>query len=139
MEEVKKPSLNDEIRTPGSSSRVVKIALLVVGAMIALGILSYAVLSLNSGFSGLEIFKESPGGSTQEATTEPPSTGPESTSVSAPSPTPRPKGPGTYACSPAGVCNEYADPKKEEYGCPVTFADRLCLDSCNDVAKRCTK
>ena len=56
-----------------------------------------------------------------------------------PSPTPRPTGPGTYACDPGGICNEYDGPEKPEYDCPKTFADRFCLDSCEDLTVRCKK
>lgn len=55
------------------------------------------------------------------------------------SPTPRPTGPGTYACSPQGVCNHYKNPENEEFDCPVTFADLHCLDQCEDLTKRCKK
>ena len=55
------------------------------------------------------------------------------------SPTPRPTGPGTYACDPNGICNEYDGPEKPEYDCPKTFADRFCLDSCEDLTVRCKK
>lgn len=53
-------------------------------------------------------------------------------------PTPRPTGPGNYACSPEGVCNLYSDEMRTQY-CRKTYADPLCLDQCADPAKRCSK
>lgn len=135
MEETKKDSLGEETQAPRTKSKVVVLAFLIVGLVIVLGILTYAFLSTNGGFFGLGSSKED----TQEVFTGPAPTKPAPTSIVETSPTPRPKGPGTYACSPSGVCNEYDDPKKEGYGCPVTFADRFCLDSCSDLAKRCAK
>ena len=45
-------------------------------------------------------------------------------------------GTGPYACDPKGNCNNYADPTG--YGqCPKTFADRKCLNECNNVNIRC--
>lgn len=54
-----------------------------------------------------------------------------------PTPTPRPTGPGEYACSAEDDCNLYSDEMRK--GCPVTFADSQCLNSCGDPAKRCPK
>lgn len=138
MEEVKKDSLSDQAQPSGVKPRIVILILLVFGIVIILGIFSYGVLSTKNGF-GLGIFDKGSGEETQGGSTVPTSNKTEPTSVSVTSPTPRPKGPGTYACSPSGVCNEYDDPKKEDYGCPVTFADRFCLDSCNDLGERCAK
>lgn len=55
-----------------------------------------------------------------------------------PTPTPRPTGPGTFACSPEGVCNLYSDEMRKT-SCTTTFADTLCLDQCTDSTKRCSK
>ncbi len=59
------------------------------------------------------------------------------TSFPTPSPT---AGPGSFACSPpdfqgVSYCNSYADP--EGSGCPVTFADRSCSNSCGNSANWC--
>lgn len=53
-------------------------------------------------------------------------------------PTPRPTGPGSYACSPEGTCNLYGDAVRTQY-CTKTYADSLCLDQCKDKSKQCTK
>lgn len=53
-------------------------------------------------------------------------------------PTPTPPGGGgsqTFACTPGGQCNIYADP--EGSGCPVTFSDPTCNNACSDPANRC--
>lgn len=55
-----------------------------------------------------------------------------------PTPTPRPTGPGDYACDPYGQCNLYSDEMRKQY-CTVTFADSLCLDQCGEKTKQCTK
>lgn len=55
-----------------------------------------------------------------------------------PTPTPRPTGPGVYACSPEAACNLYSDTMRGQY-CTTTYADSLCLDQCEDKAKQCTK
>lgn len=54
-----------------------------------------------------------------------------------PTTAPRPTGPGSYACDPLGNCNIYENP--EEIGCPKTFADSRCLDSCGDTNVQCPK
>lgn len=59
------------------------------------------------------------------------------TSSPAPTPSVRPTGPGSYACSAEGDCNLYSDEMRK--GCPATFADSRCLDSCGDTGKRCKK
>jgi hypothetical protein len=53
-----------------------------------------------------------------------------------PTPTPRPTGPGDYACDPYGVCNKYSEEARKQF-CTVTFADSLCLDQCGDKTKQC--
>lgn len=55
-----------------------------------------------------------------------------------PTPTPRPTGPGEYACDPYGVCNRYENAARKEF-CTVTFADRFCLDQCGEKEKQCKK
>ncbi len=52
-------------------------------------------------------------------------------------PTPQPTGPGPYACDMFGVCNFYEDTKRA--GCPKTYADRRCLNECENKDVRCTK
>lgn len=51
--------------------------------------------------------------------------------------TPRPTGPGPFACSPDGACNSYGEEMRKQ--CPITFADYRCLDTCDDASKRCGK
>ena len=58
--------------------------------------------------------------------------------IATPTPTPRPTGPGVYACSPEAACNLYSDTMREQY-CTTTYADSLCLDQCADKAKQCAK
>ncbi|MEK7141013.1 MAG: hypothetical protein AAB800_00535 [Patescibacteria group bacterium] len=53
-------------------------------------------------------------------------------------PTPRPTGPGQYACSQEGVCNVYSDAARTQY-CTVTFADSRCLDQCGTKENQCKK
>ena len=53
-----------------------------------------------------------------------------------PTTTPRPTGPGTYACDPVGQCKIYSDDVRKEK-CTVTYADLHCLDRCGDATKRC--
>lgn len=55
-----------------------------------------------------------------------------------PTSTPRPTGPGDYACDPYGQCNLYSDAMRSQY-CTRTFADSLCLDQCGEKTKQCTK
>lgn len=62
----------------------------------------------------------------------------ETKPTATPTPTPRLTGPGTYACSPEGVCNLYSDQMRKDY-CTQTYADALCLDQCADPAKRCSR
>lgn len=60
----------------------------------------------------------------------------ETSTSSIPLATPTPDtGPGNYVCDPLGICN-LAD-EKGKSGCPITFADPKCLQSCDTVAKRC--
>ncbi len=65
------------------------------------------------------------------------STGQTSPYSPTPTPTPRPTGPGRYACDPNGICGDYGDEQRKS--CPVTFADRYCLDSCGDKTKWCSQ
>ena len=51
-------------------------------------------------------------------------------------PTSRPTGPGQYACSIGGDCKDW-DPNIRALNCTVSFSDRLCLDQCGDITKRC--
>lgn len=55
-------------------------------------------------------------------------------------PTPSPM-PGHYACSPAGVCNSYADIPGS--GCPVSYADPNCMFNgvfqCTSASNRCSR
>lgn len=46
-----------------------------------------------------------------------------------------PSGPGPYACDPLGKCNLYKNPVSA--GCPVTFADPLCLSQCGNPKNQC--
>ncbi len=55
-----------------------------------------------------------------------------------PTPTPTPGGGGylgTYACTPGGQCNIYADPPAS--GCPQSYAEPTCNNECGDPANRC--
>lgn len=50
--------------------------------------------------------------------------------------TPTPlQGPGQYACSSTGDCADFSEAARKT--CPVTFADRHCLNQCADPVKRC--
>lgn len=51
-------------------------------------------------------------------------------------PTPRPTGPGPYACSIGGDCKHWNEQIQKE-NCTTTFADSNCLDQCTDTTKRC--
>lgn len=66
-----------------------------------------------------------------------PSIGP---SVSPP-PTPTPLAfippPGTWACTPAGLCNNYSDAMR--VFCTTTFADTNCLNMCANDTYRCSQ
>ncbi len=53
-------------------------------------------------------------------------------------PTPRPTGPGQYACSPEGICNLYGKEQRAQY-CTTTYADSFCLDQCGNKNNLCTK
>lgn len=56
----------------------------------------------------------------------------------APRDTPRPTGPGSYACSPEGTCNVYNDETRKQF-CTTTYADNRCLDQCGEKEKQCKK
>lgn len=60
------------------------------------------------------------------------------TPSSSPTSSPRPNGPGSYACSPNGTCNVYSDEIRKQY-CTTTYEDNRCLDQCEDKSKLCTK
>jgi|GEM_PF-491092 len=68
---------------------------------------------------------------------------PSTTSSPVPTPTPAPLPstiPGIYACSPSGICNNYA-PNPGAYGCPLTYSDSSsCISYCptSPVSARCT-
>ncbi|MCX6792120.1 MAG: hypothetical protein NT149_03735 [Candidatus Gottesmanbacteria bacterium] len=47
------------------------------------------------------------------------------------------QGPGTYACDPDGICNDYSDQMRKN--CPKTFADTTCLGMCGTPSVRCPK
>jgi prepilin-type N-terminal cleavage/methylation domain-containing protein len=72
-----------------------------------------------------------------------PSPSPTPTPTPSPSPTPTPlpsTTPGQYACSPTGVCNNYA-PNPGAYGCPLTFSNSgTCTSYCptSPIYARCT-
>lgn len=51
-------------------------------------------------------------------------------------PTPRPTGPGPFACSSLGSCKIW-NTQIQKDNCTVTFADNNCLDQCGDITKRC--
>lgn len=53
-----------------------------------------------------------------------------------PTPTPQPA-PGRFACDPSGNCNAYGDPYGS--GCPVTYDQDNCNNSCGNPANRCLK
>lgn len=84
-------------------------------------------------FGGL---REAP--STPLGTSQSPKSSPPQRPTPTPTPTPRPTGPGDYACDPYGQCNLYSNEMRKQY-CTVTFADSLCLDSCGEKTKQCTK
>ncbi len=50
-------------------------------------------------------------------------------------PTPTPSYEGSFACTPAGNCNEYDNPAL--HGCPQSWAESNCQGFCSDPAKRC--
>lgn len=60
------------------------------------------------------------------------------TPSASPTPTPRPTGPGEYACDPYGVCNRYSEKARTQY-CTQTYADSRCLDQCGNKEKQCAK
>ena len=56
--------------------------------------------------------------------------------ITTPLPTKAPDtGPGVYACDIQGVCNLFND--KRRAGCPVTYADPSCLNSCGIAKNQC--
>lgn len=70
-----------------------------------------------------------------------PSPSPSTTPTPSPSLMPFPSTtPGVYACSPTGVCNNYA-PNPAAYGCPLTYSDSVaCTSYCpsSPIYARCT-
>lgn len=48
---------------------------------------------------------------------------------------PPPYPPGGYACDPSGICNSYANPAGS--GCPITFNQSDCYNTCTNPANRC--
>ncbi len=54
-----------------------------------------------------------------------------------PSPTPTPSFEGPYACTPGGFCQEYDDPSRPEYGCPVSWDIGCPVGACAIQANKC--
>ncbi len=58
-----------------------------------------------------------------------------------PTPTPTPFYAGSYACTPGGACNNYDDPSKPQYGCPVSWEFGCPVqgsrEACDNPANRC--
>ena len=61
---------------------------------------------------------------------------PVTNTISTTTPTPRPTGPGQYACSIGGDCKIW-NPKIQKENCTTTFADDKCMDKCSDISIRC--
>lgn len=108
----------------------------VVILLVSLGIVVYIIFIIwffNSG----TIFKKTSNLSGASQMGNPTAT-PVPPTPKTPTPTPTPlQGPGQYACDPQGICNNYSDIMRKN--CPVTFADRNCLEQCGNAAKRCTQ
>lgn len=104
-------------------------------ALIAGAVILYAFLNVWV-FRYATSSRQPEGASTQQSVVAPQAR--EQKLAATPTPTPRPTGPGVYACSPEAVCNLYSDAMRESY-CTTTYADSLCLDQCGDKAKQCTK
>ena len=62
----------------------------------------------------------------------------EPTTLPSLTPTPTPlQGPGPYACSVLGSCKIW-DLQIQKENCTTTYADKNCLNQCDDITKRCT-
>lgn len=66
----------------------------------------------------------------------PAATNPPTPTKNLPPPAPL-QGPGEYACDPYGICNHYSDEMRKF--CPVTYADRNCLNKCGDQSTHCSQ
>ncbi len=123
------PPDTDSVDKPPSFTKRHK---LLFGVIIAVSILLYAAFNV-------WVWQVSTSSKTVTKSTTgfPGLTGSGPVIISSLTPTPHPTGPGPYACDMFGVCNYYEDTKRA--GCPKTYADRSCLNECENKDVWCTK